>query len=146
MRPLCWYLHSPCTLNERACALIALAIADDTCIFKLRAHGSQAARSLLANSDLNLGPYIHVLMPALLSCVLAKRMGGTPSEDHWSVRDAAARVIALACARLGPSHPNMQPRVTREYSKALTDDAKPLATRYGGEAAPSHAFHPAELF
>ena len=73
-------------------------------------------------------------MPALLSCVLAKRIGSSPAEDHWSVRDYAARTIALACARLASTHSNVQPRVTKEYVKALNDESKPLGTHYGKHA------------
>ena len=91
----------------------------------------QAARSLLHNPEVNLGPYIHILMPALLSCALARRIGEPGSEAHLAVRDSAADVLALACSRLGAAHASLQPRVTREYVKALTDEAKPLRTHYG---------------
>ncbi|KAK9812091.1 hypothetical protein WJX73_005731 [Symbiochloris irregularis] len=91
----------------------------------------KAARSLLQNSEVNLGPYIHILMPALLSCALARRIGEPGSEDHLAVRESAAHILALACARLGGAHASLQPRVTREYVKALTDEGKPLRTHYG---------------
>ena len=91
----------------------------------------QAARALLSNEDLKLGPYMHLLMPALLSCVLTKRIGRTPMDDHWRLRDTAAGIIALACARLQTSYANLQRRVTTEYVKAFTDESKPLASHYG---------------
>lgn len=70
-------------------------------------------------------------MPALLSSVLAKRMGSTARSDHWNVRQYAAGIIAQACAKLGQAHANLQPRVTKEYVKAFSDEAKPPGTHYG---------------
>lgn len=39
------------------------------------------------NPHLDLSPYLHQLMPALMTCLVAKRMGVQPGEDHWGVRD-----------------------------------------------------------
>ena len=43
------------------------------------------------NAQLDLTPYLHQLMPALMTCLVAKRLGGGAAEDHWSVRDQVRR-------------------------------------------------------
>ena len=39
--------------------------------------------ALLANDDLDLERYLHQLMPAALTCCVARRLGAAPADDHW---------------------------------------------------------------
>ena len=50
----------------------------------------QLAGALLANPHLDLALYLHKLMPALLTCLLTKRLGASPWDSHWHVRSLAA--------------------------------------------------------
>lgn len=70
-------------------------------------------------------------MPALLTCTVHRRLCSSPLDDHWSVRDAAARIVARICARYGAAYPTLQPRVTQTLLGALRDRSRPLTTHYG---------------
>ncbi len=47
------------------------------------------------------------------------------------MRDAAARVVRLACGRFSEPHHNLAPRIQKTLAKALLDPTKPLTTHYG---------------
>ena len=39
------------------------------------------------------------LLPALITCVVAKRLSSLPSDNHWALRSEAAQVLLQACDR-----------------------------------------------
>ncbi|RKP38783.1 hypothetical protein BJ085DRAFT_8743, partial [Dimargaris cristalligena] len=91
-----------------------------------------AARALLSNPRVFMEPYLHQLMPALLTCLVGKRLGGGASAlSHWALRDTAAEVVARVCLDYGPAYHTLQQRVTRTLLRAFLDPTKPLATHYG---------------
>lgn len=62
---------------------------------------------------------LHQLMPSILTCLIAKRIGPSPGGPgqgktkgalpaqpmagaHWALRDLAASLITLVCSRYGP--------------------------------------------
>src|SRR4051812_13469592 len=70
-------------------------------------------------------------MPAILSCLVGKKISDSPTDDHWSVRDFAARLIASICSRYGKDYHTLQPRVTKTLLRAFLDPMKPVTTHYG---------------
>ncbi|KAF9188837.1 hypothetical protein BGZ51_000295 [Haplosporangium sp. Z 767] len=88
-------------------------------------------RALLDNDNLFVEPYLHQLMPTILTCVVGKRLGETPQEDHWSLRSTAIDILLLICHKYGASYHTLQPRVTRTLLRAFLDPEKPLTTHYG---------------
>jgi len=88
-------------------------------------------KALLSNPYLHIEPYLHQLMPAVLTCLVGKRLCQSPNENHWALRDYSAGVIAFVCARFGSSYKTLQPRVTRTLVSALLDPTRPLTTHYG---------------
>jgi transcription initiation factor TFIID subunit 6 len=92
-----------------------------------------AVRALVSNPHVHVELYLHQLMPSVVTCLVAKKLGGEPSDldDHCSLRERAAETMALVCAKFGEQYPTIQPRITRTLVKALLDQTKPLATRYG---------------
>ncbi len=74
-------------------------------------------------------------MPAALTCLVARRLGAAPADDHWALRRRAAALVARACARFGGAYENLQPRVTRQLLRALLDPARPLTTHYGARTS-----------
>lgn len=91
----------------------------------------RVSHALLQNKLLNAEPYLHQFMPPLLTCMVAKRIGAHPAEDHWTVRAMAADVVAAAVSKFGLKYPNLQSRITTTLLKALLDPSKPLTTHYG---------------
>ncbi|KAF9984663.1 hypothetical protein BGZ75_003759 [Mortierella antarctica] len=87
--------------------------------------------ALLDNRNLFVEPYLHQLMPAILTCIVGKRLGETPQEDHWSLRSTATDILLLICRRYGTSYHTLQPRITRTLLRAFLDPEKALTTHYG---------------
>ena len=91
-------------------------------------------RSLVVNPAVHVELYLHQLMPGIVTCMVAKRLGANPDEDHWSLRRAAAEVMALVCREFGDAYPTIQPRITRTLLRALLDASKPPSTHFGAVA------------
>ncbi|KAJ7567434.1 hypothetical protein O6H91_02G146900 [Diphasiastrum complanatum] len=88
-------------------------------------------QSLLLNQHIHIEPYLHQLMPSIITCLVAKRLGGKSSENHWELRDFAAQLIAFVCQRFGHAYHNLQPRVTRTLLHAFMDPKRAMTQHYG---------------
>ena len=91
----------------------------------------RAVYALLNNPHVGLAPYVHQLVPAILTCVVGKRLCAEPLENHWKLRDYAAELVALVCEKFGPSFDTLQPRITKTLLGAFTNAARPRTTHYG---------------
>jgi len=98
-------------------------------------------QALLSNELIHVEPYLHHLMPAVLTCLVGKRLCAKASEDHWSLRDMAAAVVADVCKRFGHSYRTLQPRITKTLLHAFLDTSKPLPTQYGAVVGLSKLGH-----
>lgn len=81
------------------------------------------ARALVAAPYTGLDTYLDSLLPAALAALLAPALALAPSEDHWTVRDRAAAVVAAAVARWGGQYPTLLPRTCETLGAALTEPA-----------------------
>ena len=52
-------------------------------------------------------------------------------EDHWAVREEAARLAALVCRKYGEPYYQIQPRITQALNTAFQQTTNPLTTHYG---------------
>ncbi len=57
------------------------------------------AQALFDNPNLNVEPYLHQLIPAVLTCLVGRKLSQSPVEDHWQLRDYCAALIAYICNR-----------------------------------------------
>lgn len=89
------------------------------------------ARSLLQNPHIHIEPYLHQLMPSVITSLIAKRIGNRISDNHWELRNFAANLVALICRRFGHVYHNLQTRVTRTLLHAFLDPTKALPQHYG---------------
>ncbi|CAK9163884.1 unnamed protein product [Ilex paraguariensis] len=87
--------------------------------------------SLLRNPHLHIEPYLHQLMPSVITCLVAKRLGNKISDNHWELRNVAANLVASVCKRYGHVYHNLQPRLTRTLLHAFLDPTKALPQHYG---------------
>ncbi|KAH9620319.1 hypothetical protein KSS87_021716 [Heliosperma pusillum] len=87
--------------------------------------------SVLQNQHIHLEPYLHQLMPSILTCLVAKRLGNRLSDNHWELRNFTANLVATICRRFGHVYHNLQPRVTRTLLHAFLDPTKALPQHYG---------------
>eukprot|EP00180_Rhodochaete_pulchella_P002932 Plantae.Rhodophyta-Rhodochaete_pulchella.ctg4683.p1 GENE.Plantae.Rhodophyta-Rhodochaete_pulchella.ctg4683~~Plantae.Rhodophyta-Rhodochaete_pulchella.ctg4683.p1 ORF type:complete len:251 (-),score=30.64 Plantae.Rhodophyta-Rhodochaete_pulchella.ctg4683:1282-1926(-) len=76
-------------------------------------------------------PYLHQLLPPVLTCVVGKKLSAKSSEDHWALRDFAARLAGDVCTKHGRSYASLQSRITKTLVQALLDTERPLPTHYG---------------
>ncbi|KAK9767594.1 histone H4-like TAF Taf6, SAGA complex subunit [Basidiobolus ranarum] len=88
-------------------------------------------KSILDNPNLFVEPYLHQIMPPLLSCLVGKKLGESPQVDHWGVRKLAAKIVGIICSKYGQNYHTLQPRVTKTLLRAFLDPTKPLTTHYG---------------
>ena len=70
-------------------------------------------------------------MPAILTCVVRRKLGLSMGEKHWSLRELAARILAKICDRYGGNYNTLQPRITRNLMSCFMDTSKSLYTHYG---------------
>jgi transcription initiation factor TFIID subunit 6 len=57
----------------------------------------RVANAILHSQHLNAEPYLHQLMPSILTCVVGRYNCGGPLEDHWSLRQYAAGLVGVIC-------------------------------------------------
>ncbi|KAF5730515.1 transcription initiation factor TFIID subunit 6 isoform X1 [Tripterygium wilfordii] len=91
----------------------------------------RVARSLLLNPHIHIEPYLHQLMPSIITCLVAKWLGNRISDNHWELRNFAANLVASICKRFGHVYHNLQSRVTKTLLHALLDATKSLPQHYG---------------
>ncbi|XP_049887529.1 transcription initiation factor TFIID subunit 6 isoform X2 [Pectinophora gossypiella] len=77
-------------------------------------------KALLDNQSLYLEKYLHELIPSVSTCIVSRQLCLRPEMDnHWALRDFAARLMAQICKTFNTSTNNLQTRVTRLFAKAL---------------------------
>lgn len=99
--------------------------------------------ALYDNETIFLDPYVHALMPCILTLLLAKRIG-PPVPDNTSdekvtellkgqfaVREFASLLLEHIINAFGSSYSTLKARVTRTLLRALLDPSKPVGTHYG---------------
>ncbi|KAL1221511.1 Transcription initiation factor TFIID subunit 6b [Cardamine amara subsp. amara] len=89
------------------------------------------ARSLLHNPHVHIEPYLHQLMPSIITCLIAKHLGRRLSDNHWDLRNFTAGTVASTCKRFGHVYHNLLPRVTRSLLHTFLDPTKALPQHYG---------------
>ncbi|KAL3698741.1 hypothetical protein R1sor_012817 [Riccia sorocarpa] len=91
----------------------------------------RVVQSLLLNPHIHIEPYLHQLMPSVITCLVAKRIGGKAFENHWELRDFTASIVAFICKRFGHAYQNLQQRVTRTLVHAFLDPKRAMTQHYG---------------
>eukprot|EP01132_Coremiostelium_polycephalum_P000693 gene693-854_t len=89
------------------------------------------SRAILENKFLRPELYLHQMMPAILTCLVGRKLCSTPQEDHWKLRDFSAQLISFVCRKFGDSYSSLQGRITKTLVQTLHDTSKPLTTHYG---------------
>lgn len=103
---------------------------------------------IATNPHLDLSPYLHQLLPAVLSCLLSRNLATASNDtsvdigkknnsnkkknviesgEHWSVRDHAASVLAKLCG----AYEKLAPRVKKDLVGIVRDSTQSLPTLYG---------------
>lgn len=91
----------------------------------------RVVQSLLRNSHIHIEPYLHQLMPSMITCLVAKRLGKRIADNHWELRDFSANLVASVCKRFGNMYHDLQSRLTRTLLHAFLDPSKAMTQHYG---------------
>jgi transcription initiation factor TFIID subunit 6 len=94
----------------------------------------RALASLLMNQDLDPEPYLHQVMPLVLTCIVARQLG-SDSDSHWAVRDDAVNMLQLVMDRHGEAYPTLRPRTAKTLLSAWLDSNRPFCADYGAVCA-----------
>ncbi|XP_014351560.1 transcription initiation factor TFIID subunit 6 isoform X2 [Latimeria chalumnae] len=99
-------------------------------------------KALMDNPTLYLEKYLHELIPAVMTCIVSRQLCLRPDVDnHWALRDFAARLIAQICKNFSTTTNNIQSRITKTFTKSWVDDKTPWTTRYGSIAGLAELGH-----
>ena len=90
-----------------------------------------AVQALLSNPGIRIEFHLQQLLPAIFTAIVSAKLSSSPYEDHWSLREQAAAVVAAACVKYSSLIPDLQARVCRTYLDSLHPD-RSLATLCGG--------------
>ncbi|XP_070577903.1 TAF6-like RNA polymerase II p300/CBP-associated factor-associated factor 65 kDa subunit 6L [Ptychodera flava] len=88
--------------------------------------------SITYNSVLYLGPYLIQLVSGVMYCILEPLAASiNPLNDHWALRDYAARLLAHICRTYNSSVNNLRHQLYLTFQEVLLDAARPLCSHYG---------------
>ncbi|KAM0863745.1 hypothetical protein ACQ4PT_044383 [Festuca glaucescens] len=94
----------------------------------------RVAQSLLCNPHIHIEPYLHQLMPSIVTCIVSKRLGHRLSDNHWELRDFSVNVVASVC-RSRSVDMAMRIAITKSLKeilvRAFCDPHKALTQHYG---------------
>ncbi|XP_021561962.1 transcription initiation factor TFIID subunit 6 [Carlito syrichta] len=85
---------------------------------------------------------VHELIPAVMTCIVSRQLCLRPDVDnHWALRDFAARLVAQICKHFSTTTNNIQSRITKTFTKSWVDEKTPWTTRYGSIAGLAELGH-----
>uniref|UniRef100_A0A8C3BP96 Transcription initiation factor TFIID subunit 6 n=1 Tax=Cairina moschata TaxID=8855 RepID=A0A8C3BP96_CAIMO len=80
-------------------------------------------KALMDNPTLYLEKYLHELIPAVMTCIVSRQLCLRPDVDnHWALRDFAARLVAQVCKNFSTTTNNIQSRITKTFTKVSGQD------------------------
>ncbi|KAM0681601.1 histone H4-like TAF Taf6 [Glugoides intestinalis] len=80
--------------------------------------------SLLKNKYIFVDPYLHEIIPPILSCAVGKNVSD-------AVKSEASRLIKFIFEEFGVKYKSLSPRIVNFLIKAWLDDTKPETVQYG---------------
>ncbi|KAK1353657.1 transcription initiation factor TFIID subunit 6-like [Heracleum sosnowskyi] len=110
------------TLNE-----VARGLTEFNVLFALM----RVVWSLLQNPHIRVEPYLHQLMPSVVTCLVAKRLGNRLADNHWELRDFTANLVAFICRKFGHVYNSLQSRLTKTLLNAFLDPKRAMTQHYG---------------
>lgn len=78
----------------------------------------QCVDSLIRNGNIHLELHLDQLLPRILTCVVAKKIGGE-NDNHWFLRDEASDVLVRTCTLFGDKYGNLRGKVIQALCRAL---------------------------
>lgn len=113
------------------CQWISKQVAENLSNLSILTRIMNMVHCILINPEIHVDHYLHTIIPAVLTCLVGKRLCDSPTENHWALREHAADLVALICRRWGRDYATIQPRITKTLTQAFLDVKRPLTTHYG---------------
>ncbi|KAM2897933.1 hypothetical protein COP2_007521 [Malus domestica] len=79
-------------------------------------------RLLLQNPLIHIEPYLQQLMPSVITCPVAKRLGNRYTDDYWELRNFTANL------RFGHAYHNLQPRFDKDSASCFLGSNKSITS------------------
>ena len=98
-------------------------------------HLLRMLKAVLDNPSVSMEKCLHEIVPGLISCIISRQVCPRPEiEDHWSLKEMAAKLMASICKRFNSSSNNLQARYTRILTRVLNDHSSNITMHYGAIA------------
>ncbi|TPX33354.1 hypothetical protein SmJEL517_g03787 [Synchytrium microbalum] len=88
-------------------------------------------RALFTNPNLFVEPYLHKMIPIVMTCLVGKRLSEHPTENHWALRDYSAALLSHICITYSTTYATIQPRITKTLLRTYLEALKPRQSHYG---------------
>ncbi|XP_062123250.1 transcription initiation factor TFIID subunit 6-like [Drosophila sulfurigaster albostrigata] len=100
--------------------------------FIILTHLLRLVDGLMRNRYINLKPYMHLILPGVVSCVVANQISAFPSvEDHWATREFAASLTMNFILHFDSDEQSIEKKVLKIYLNGLEKPMSSLTTIYG---------------
>ncbi|XP_062140963.1 transcription initiation factor TFIID subunit 6-like [Drosophila sulfurigaster albostrigata] len=100
--------------------------------FIILTHLLRLVDGLMRNRYINLKPYLHLILPGVVSCVVANQISAFPSvEDHWATREFAASLTMNFILHFDSDEQSIEKKVLKIYLNGLEKPMSSLTTIYG---------------
>lgn len=95
----------------------------------------EVIHAIISNDTIHIEPYIHQIMPCLLTPLLSKKVGSSSStsdpKQSFAIRDFAASLLNKICDTYSDTYYSLKPRVTRTLLKGFMDPNRSVPSWYG---------------
>ena len=87
---------------------------------------------LVGNSHLFIEPYLHQLMPIVLSCVVGKTVGiGGSFDQQIRIRQNASQIVVFIERKFASAYQSLQLKTCKTLTRTLGESGMPLISHYG---------------
>lgn len=87
--------------------------------------------AILDNPGLNVELYLQQMLPAVVTCIVGRRLFSNPRENHWGLREYGVKLMVKILNRFRERYSKMQPNFTKTLTMGLDKPKNPLTTHYG---------------
>lgn len=91
----------------------------------------QFTDAFFSHPSFRLEPYLNQLMPAIVTCLVGKRLCADYTEDHWGLRDYVAQKLLPKACRIGKEYFIFQARVIKTLANTFLDITRTIPAHYG---------------
>lgn len=91
----------------------------------------QFTDAFFSHPSFRLEPYLNQLMPAVLTCLVGKKLCADYTEDHWGLRDYVAQKLLPKACKIGKEYFIFQARVIKTLANTFLDITRTIPAHYG---------------